>query len=243
MKHRTKLFLTALVTTAVMSTAHAAPLYEIPTFGDFADAPSGSTERFVTDIVLVNIAAGVTGYSAVEIDENQTYQPANDTSLNSNPRFGNNINNSGGVIGGQKPGFIVLDDSTPDPGYVEFAISATDAGTVLNLTSLTFDAVRGTNGTAVRSYVVDASVDGGVFFELDSQEIAANLASATPSSFSIDLSGAAYQGVDSFTIRFSDPDDTIEISNLAINGEVVPEPGSLALLALGGLCVLRRRRK
>jgi hypothetical protein len=32
------------------------------------------------------------------------------------------------------------------------------------------------------------------------------------------------------------------INELRLNGTVVPEPGSLALLGLGGLCVLRRRR-
>ncbi|MEM9019277.1 MAG: PEP-CTERM sorting domain-containing protein [Planctomycetota bacterium] len=34
-----------------------------------------------------------------------------------------------------------------------------------------------------------------------------------------------------------------QLDNLAVNGTVIPEPGSIGLLALGGLCVLRRRRR
>lgn len=49
-----------------------------------------------------------------------------------------------------------------------------------------------------------------------------------------------------YTIIFNadgiEPGSNTSIDALTVNGEVVPEPGSLALLGLGGLCVLRRRR-
>lgn len=50
---------------------------------------------------------------------------------------------------------------------------------------------------------------------------------------------------ESATIRYSvDGSGTawVRADNFAISGSLVPEPGSLALLGLGGLCVLRRRR-
>ena len=35
----------------------------------------------------------------------------------------------------------------------------------------------------------------------------------------------------------------VRVDNVAFSGEIVPEPGSLALLGLGGLCLIKRRRK
>jgi hypothetical protein len=62
-----------------------------------------------------------------------------------------------------------------------------------------------------------------------------------------DLSDAAYQGIASVTFRYYPITDqsgrTIEISSMVLNGEaVVPEPGVLALVGLGSVMVMRRRR-
>lgn len=71
--------------------------------------------------------------------------------------------------------------------------------------------------------------------------------------FDIDLSGFLTDTTlgtgESATFRFShgEPQDptgntALRIDNLAISGEVVPEPASLALMGLGGMMVARRRR-
>src|SRR2546423_1363305 len=60
-----------------------------------------------------------------------------------------------------------------------------------------------------------------------------------------DLSGAAFQGINSVTFR-SYPltpanGNTMDFSGMTLNGTVVPEPGALACVALGGVGLLRRR--
>lgn len=57
------------------------------------------------------------------------------------------------------------------------------------------------------------------------------------------------QGGDLFILNLDNPIGTRDetgnhtgIDNLSINGTVIPEPGSLALLGLGGLMMVRRRR-
>jgi len=45
-----------------------------------------------------------------------------------------------------------------------------------------------------------------------------------------------------FNVNSGSRNSSINLNDITLNGSVVPEPGSLALLAAGGLCVLRRRR-
>ena len=228
MKTHTNTLLASLITLTLTGAAGAAELYAVPTFENGATA---SSERFVTEIVTVNIAAGVTGSSAVDIDNNQTYQVANDTTGNAFPRLGNNIDSN------RTPGYVLFDGADDD--YIEIAISAVGG---LNLESLTFDFRRGTTSASVRGYDLDVSINGGGFVDLDESNIGANRNDASPSSFDIDLSAPTYQGIDSIAFRISERGGTIELTNIAINGEVVPEPGSLAVIGLGSLCLLRRRR-
>ena len=153
-------------------------------------------------------------------------------------------------------------DLGSDPGagsavasdYWGFTLTA-DAGSSLDLTSLTFDYGVGHNdgGTSDFGYRVFTKVDGGAFTSIATGGVAS--ASYTAGDWSgqasgnIDLTSLATT-VDGGNVEFriqmwssSASGGAIQaFQNITTNGAVVPEPSSIALLGLGGLALLRRRR-
>jgi len=138
-------------------------------------------------------------------------------------------------------------------GYTEFTIEAA-AGFELNLTSLTFNSASG-GTSAQRGFEIYDATAGPTTSANASSTLLLNVddepgTRATPTAQSIDLSAAEYQGTSSVTFRYYITNTlggvrSIEFNNLALNGEVVavPEPSSSALLGLGGLALILRRRK
>lgn len=135
--------------------------------------------------------------------------------------------------------------------YIEFTVTAT-AGSTLDLTTLTFDFARADRGT--NDYAVRTSVDGfSAYAALEDQAAPVGFPSVAGAAQSVDLSAAAYQGLSDITFRviFDDRQNNngggsaSVIDNIIVNGTVVPipEPSSTALLGLGGLALILRRRK
>lgn len=140
----------------------------------------------------------------------------------------------------------------PQPAYFTFTLTAA-AGAKLSLQSLVTDA--GVNGTAngQQYFYVNTSVDGAWD---EAHAIKTTLLTAGRNAAGndtlqhevIDLSGSQYQGLDNITFRIYYDDkswaDGSVFDNLTINGTAaVPEPAGLALLGLGGLLTLARRRR
>lgn len=141
-------------------------------------------------------------------------------------------------------------------GYFSFTLTPA-AGQTLNLSDLQFDVANGANSGAglYRGYVLRSSLDN----------YATDLAAADPTGIpttyvegatmqhiTADLSGASFQGLTSgtpVTFRFyawltnASGARAVDFDNITVNGGLVPEPASLAMLVLGGLGVLVRRRK
>ena len=133
--------------------------------------------------------------------------------------------------------------------YFTFTVTAA-SGFTLNLTDL-----------ALKTALVDPSNPSGTTFVRSSVDgYASDLGSYTQtgtsgSTFtdrSIDLSGAAYQNLSTITFRIYHYDNTDStsstglvhrIDDVVLNGSAVPEPASIALLGLGGLSLLVRRRR
>lgn len=142
-----------------------------------------------------------------------------------------------------------IDNSTEfNTGYFTWTVSAAP-GSVLNLTSLNFGSAVGGSGT--RGFDIYAAVNGGSFTFGDPPifAIAAETGTrASPVARSIDLSGPAYQGIESITFRYYPltpaTGNTIDFTGMTLNGEVaaVPEPSSLLLgfSLLTGLMIRRR---
>ena len=131
--------------------------------------------------------------------------------------------------------------------YFGFTVNA-DVGFELGLTSLTFDIGRALRGT--QDYAVRSNVDGfaeNIVFAND----VIPLDTLAPQL--VDLSGAAYQGLESIELRIyfddrvnnSPSSSATYIDNVQLNGDVtaIPEPSSSIILGLAAaLSVLRRRR-
>ena len=134
-------------------------------------------------------------------------------------------------------------------GYLTWTVSA-QPGQRLNLTSLDFNSARGGGDPALqtRGFRLYAEPTGGTFDLADAPVLTVDNETGTRTATvarSADLSGAAFQGVDSITFRYYPltpaNGNTMDFSGMTLVGTVVPEPSVLGLAGFCGLALLRRR--
>lgn len=135
-------------------------------------------------------------------------------------------------------------------GYFTWTVSG-KSGIRLNLASLNFNAARGGGdpATQTRGFRLYAAPNGGAFNLTDTPVLGVANETGTrtaPITRSADLSGAAFQGVNSVTFRYYPLTpanaNTMDFSGMNLSGAVVPEPSVLGIATICGLGMLRRRR-
>lgn len=152
---------------------------------------------------------------------------------------GNLRNDAGGTTaGGTSPDF---------PARLEGARTGSwsitiPAGVILNLDRIEFD-VRGATAAAGRDGQFNTSLDGITLLWED-----LNLNGRTSGNWqhiNVDLTGPLYQGLSDQTVSFiwrTTTSGAIDLDTIQLHGTVIPEPASAALVALGALGFLWRRR-
>ncbi|WP_435892612.1 PEP-CTERM sorting domain-containing protein [Oceaniferula spumae] len=129
--------------------------------------------------------------------------------------------------------------------YFTFTVTA-ESGFILNLQNLTLDVGRAANGA--EDFYVFSDVDGFA----DGQQIGSAVDITTAgTSLPVDLSDSKYSGLSSIEFRIyvddrasnNDTSSATFVDNVVLTGDAVPEPSSVALLGLGGLALILRRRK
>jgi hypothetical protein len=211
------------------SLASADVLYNIASFNN--DGSSNTSTQWKTGITTITSVSGVTGTDDAGLVTLQTLQanPVTASRLSS-PRFSNQDSSS-------LDDAVIVDASAT--GYAQFGIVTDNAGESINLSSLSFQAVRATTGTAVRGYDIDVSINGGAYTVLGAANVA-NQRNDGWESFDLTLTDT---GVTSVDFRIYSTGGGVEYTNFAINGTVIPEPATLGMIAAfgGGILFIRRR--
>ena len=130
--------------------------------------------------------------------------------------------------------------------YLEFTITGDVPGSV-NIETISISQWRNGAG-AVDGMAFEVSVDSGGFALYDQILVDSNAGNGP--SFDTFTFTEAISGADSVAIRFAPRNvnvgstGNIHINNIQVSGLVtpIPEPGSMALIGLSGLALLRRRR-
>lgn len=246
MKNRTILLSAIVASTAGVQAATLATYIDGADYAD-SNTPAASSDAQITtsDMSFVGISGGFGG-------------PVRNV-------FGD-INVGGGVTTDYWYVVNANQDPNSDPGagsalttdYYGFTVTV-DAANSIDATTLTFDWGIGSNDNALTGATfgqrVFASVDGGAFTSVGLTSITTDVPLDTwvdQTSVTIDLTSLA-NTADGGNIEFRIQQFTSETgggvmagySNFQINGDIVatPEPSSAALLGLGSLALIMRRRK
>ncbi len=147
--------------------------------------------------------------------------------------------NSGDYFGGNSD--ANADSALAAGHYFGFTVAA-DPSFTLSLDTVTFDHSR--TSSAPRTTAVYASIDGSSTFTRIFKQ--GNNSKSALDPYSITLS-SAFDSINSAEFRFVYFDNNAnkgagKYDNIVINGDVVPEPSTALLGAVGMLALLRRRR-
>lgn len=124
-------------------------------------------------------------------------------------------------------------------GGYDFTLTA--ASGTINITEFTVDLWRNGAG-APDTFFIEANVDGGGFVQFGSNSVESNSGDETfrTQTFTGDITGS------SIVLRINATGNTgnVHFNDIQVTGDLiaVPEPSSAALLGLGGLALILRRR-
>lgn len=191
---------------------------------------------------------------------NPTGATAGDVGVGSGLNLNLGAGAGGDILGGNSNGFgftlattagvpTTLADAFAADDYITFTVTP-DAGNSIEFTTLDFDIRVNAVANGINEYAVFSSVDGFASTADAFETGAITVAAATTAVSQIDLSGLGpVTSATEFRIYVYGSSVTgnsntgSDYDNIVLQGTVVPEPSSAALLGLGGLAFILRRRR
>jgi hypothetical protein len=214
-------------------------------------------------LVAANVG-GATDPTAPPVATGVTFGSFSATGLSANPNAGGRFSFTTNALGGipSDNNFANFTGSLNPAKYFEVTVTP-QAGFTLDLDSIAFTIQR--SGTGIRSYAVRSDLDGfAANLPASINPANANLSVGAGNEFqwvfdantsaqngSLITLGSGFDALSSaVTFRFygwnADSDGgTFSVDNVNLSGAVVavPEPTALAILGLGGMALLLRRRR
>ena len=214
------------------------------------------TRQFMTAALMTSLAfaAANTTQAAVVSPTNGDFESPDATGFGSVIDNWTQSGNTGVVDGNNGTNYpgpatnqwaVMFANNNGSTGSIEQSVGTVDAGSTMY--RLTFDQTQNAGGVGIGAAsltVVELLVDGVVVDALNTTAAIPDQGLGVSNEifdFTLDTADAGIEAGDDVTVRFRADLNGGQwvIDNVEI--EVVPEPGSLALLGLGGLLVARRR--
>lgn len=176
-------------------------------------------------------------------------QPNSTNTLTIQARVTNNTVADLGATGGLKSFGINLDQPGTVLGFTPRPASPSNWNSTINASYATrFRGTLGTNGAQIGDVLSIAGANAGEVDEITGTIAADTFETLASGPFTIGASGSTTLTIDTQDVAFVTGFETsvvqtaANIPNIALSIGVVPEPTSLALVALGGLAMLRRKK-
>lgn len=199
----------------------------------------------VTDTPTI-VAAGISG-SPITTGSANTFNEVNSPATPAYPSgptqsgfgFYRFIPNNTAVLGTDEPSAFA------NNLYLSLTVTPTNATDRLTVNSLSFNIARGGAATP-RGYFVRTSLDN---FASDLVGTGPNgdVGTQRPTFLFVNAPISGASNLSSLTLRFyaytPGTGQSLDIDDIILNGSVVPEPASAALLGLGALSLIARRRR
>ncbi|YCM46074.1 hypothetical protein V2O64_08595 [Verrucomicrobiaceae bacterium 227] len=192
-----------------LGAAQGEVLYNISSFNN---NNSTASQYWIPGITDITVDPNLTGTDDAGLLSLQTLQNDPTTTTSGGPRFRNTEPDQNNVR-------QTLTTDASATQYFQFGIAGGNGQ--IQLTNLTFDAVRATGGSTVRGFDIDVSVNGGAYIDLGASDVANNRNDGL-APFTLDLSSGDFQLISSIDFRVFSTGGGIEYTNFAINGTLAP---------------------
>ncbi|MEM6507347.1 MAG: PEP-CTERM sorting domain-containing protein [Planctomycetota bacterium] len=234
MKTHTKTLLTALITCTAVGAIEAATIQYL-----FEGGAAGPSNNLNVAATSNDFGSGITASDWNVVTGDGTNRPARVQPTADQSPFSNHTS-----------AFLIVEKGGATDTHT-FTITIPDLGSAfVNLTNLSFDFGEVGPDDGAPTWTISSDLGGGTITPNTAN--GAGTGNFNTDSASLALAGS-FSGLNNTSVTFTLTDAAggnnnnntwgTWIDNVTLTGEVVPEPGSLALLGLGGLLVASRRRR